>query len=86
MKKLNIKSSLLLDALLSLSIMTSLCITYIPMVNHMSNQIKHKENEINMKRILVSALSLKNQKEDFNFTIDHRFKINFNKYSYCIFD
>ncbi|PTE71241.1 hypothetical protein BUZ11_13800 [Staphylococcus gallinarum] len=86
MKKYNLHSSLLIDALLSLSIITSLCLFYFPMLNHMLHQLNHQQNRIEMKRILMSTL-VKNPKTNGNSTFNiYRYQITGLNGKYCIID
>lgn len=86
MKKYNLQSSLIIDALLSLSLVTSLCLIYIPMINHMFQQINYQQNQIEMKRILLSTLiKIDNNYENNEFNI-YRYRIQHSNNKYCIKD
>ncbi|MFQ3802032.1 hypothetical protein ABLV96_08275 [Staphylococcus equorum] len=61
MKKYNVTASLFLDAIISFSIITTICLVFLPMLLQLNQATKEKLSEIEMKRILL--LSLHNYSE-----------------------
>ncbi|MCU5746360.1 hypothetical protein N9R04_06470 [Staphylococcus sp. SQ8-PEA] len=55
MKKLNVKGSLLLDGLISLSIISLLCFLLVPLMIKLDHTLTEKESEIEMKRLLATV-------------------------------
>ncbi|OEK48289.1 hypothetical protein EUA51_05145 [Staphylococcus saprophyticus] len=56
MRKFNVNASLLMDSLLSFSIITLICILFIPMILQLKLDIQHKSHEIDLTRILLNSL------------------------------
>ena len=56
MRKFNVNASLLMDSLLSFSIITLICILFIPMIFQLKLDIQHKSHEIDLTRILLNSL------------------------------
>ncbi|PTI45599.1 hypothetical protein [Staphylococcus succinus] len=62
MKKFKLEASLLLDALISFSLVTSICLIFLPLLFQLNNTAKDKLNEIEMKRIVLNTLYHNNYK------------------------
>lgn len=56
MRKYNLYGSLFLDALLSFSTITLICIIFIPLLLQLSKEIENKTIEIEMKRVILNSL------------------------------
>ncbi|KRG10266.1 hypothetical protein ACA31_05145 [Staphylococcus sp. NAM3COL9] len=56
MKKYNVNASLFLDAIISFSIITTICILFLPMLLQLNQATKEKLSEIEMKRILLLSI------------------------------
>ncbi|MCM3517643.1 hypothetical protein ACWETN_05220 [Staphylococcus xylosus] len=56
MRKCNLYGSLFLDALLSFSTITLICIIFIPLLLQLSKEIENKTIEIEMKRVILNSL------------------------------
>ncbi|HLR19704.1 MAG TPA: hypothetical protein VK115_07240 [Staphylococcus sp.] len=81
MKKCNIKASLFIDAILSFSIITTICILFLPMLLQLNQATKDKITHIEMKRILLISMQ-KYQKSELEkgFSINgYSLKLNNNK-------
>ena len=51
MRKFNVNASLLMDSLLSFSIITLICILFIPMILQLKLDIQHKSHEIDLNSL-----------------------------------
>ncbi|OEL02284.1 hypothetical protein [Staphylococcus casei] len=62
MKKFKLEASLLLDALISFLLVTSICLIFLPLLLQLNYTVKDKLHEIEMKRILLNTLYHNNYK------------------------
>ncbi|MDG0842539.1 hypothetical protein M4L39_03730 [Staphylococcus equorum] len=56
MKKYNVTASLFLDAIISFSIITTICVLFLPMLLQLNQVTKEKLSQIEMKRILLLSM------------------------------
>ncbi|MBM2658524.1 hypothetical protein [Staphylococcus pseudoxylosus] len=56
MKKYNLQGSLFIDALLSFSTITLICILFIPFMLQLSKEVQNKIIDMEMKRVIISSL------------------------------
>ncbi|PHK49764.1 hypothetical protein BTJ66_06735 [Staphylococcus edaphicus] len=84
MNKFNMKGSLFVDSLLSFSMITFICVLFIPMILQLKSNIQIKTNEIELSRVLLNSLHHYNKKElKTGITID-RYKLKLDNNKICI--
>lgn len=84
MKSFNIKASLLMDSLLSFSIIAYICILFIPMIIQLKLDIQFKSNEIDLNRILLNSLYHYKKQELRNGIIVGDYSVNMGNDKICV--